>query len=98
MKNEIEFPQNLKRIRKKAGLTRRELAERLSYSDKAVEKWESGQSYPALPTLCKIAKVLCVSLEELIYSQEKEIRYFLGIDGGGTKTTFLLENAFIGGE
>ncbi len=93
MKNEICVDRNLKAFRKKAGLTRKELAQKISYTEKAVEKWEHGKSIPPLPVLCQVAEVLGVRLEELVYTSRCEIRYFLGIDGGGTKTAFLLEDA-----
>lgn len=36
---------NIALLRRQAGLTQAELAERLSYSDKAVSKWERGVSH-----------------------------------------------------
>ena len=93
MTNNICLAENLKKWRKKRGLSRRALAEKINYTDKAVEKWESGQSTPPLPVICQVADILDVRLEELIYDRRKTIRYFLGIDGGGTKTAFRLESA-----
>ena len=40
------FAENLSALRKKKGWTQMELAERLHYSDKAVSKWERGESLP----------------------------------------------------
>lgn len=93
MEKRIRFAENLKQLRRKANLTRRELAQQIGYTDKAVEKWEAGQSQPPLDVICRIADVLGVRLEELVFERSHAIRYFLGIDGGGTKTTFLLEDA-----
>lgn len=93
MEREIQFDRNLKILRKRAGLTRRDLAQRINYTDKAIEKWESGQSVPPLSVLCQIAQELGVGLETLVYTHCNEVRYFLGIDGGGTKTAFRLEDA-----
>lgn len=92
MKREIDFPKNLKRLRKKAGLTRNALAKKLSYSEKSIEKWESGDSTPPLSVICTLSEIFCVPLDTLIYKDKREIEYYLGIDGGGTKTAFLLEN------
>ncbi len=92
MNKEIRFAENLRQFRKKAGMTRSDLAEAVQYTEKAVEKWESGKSVPPLETLSRIAQVLSIGLETLVYAPGKEIRYFLGIDGGGTKTAFLLED------
>ena len=33
-------------LRQRAGMTQLELAEKLNYSDKAVSKWERGESIP----------------------------------------------------
>lgn len=40
------FAENLKRIRKEAGLTQEGLARELNYSVKAVSKWECATSLP----------------------------------------------------
>ncbi len=90
MKEHIaEFGQNLKVLRKNAGYTRVKLAEILSYSEKSIEKWESGKGVPPLEVVCRIAEIFGVTVDSLIYAK-KEIRYLLAIDGGGTKTEFLL--------
>ena len=41
----------LSELRKSNGLTQSELAERLNYSDKAVSKWEQGESMPGIEVL-----------------------------------------------
>lgn len=94
MKEHIaEFGHNLKDLRKKAGYTRVKLAEMLSYSDKSIEKWESGKGVPPLEVVCRIAEIFGVTVDSLVYAQKTEIRYLLAIDGGGTKTEFLLTDA-----
>ena len=42
---------NIAAYRKQAGLTQVGLAEKLNYSDKAVSKWERGESVPDVLTL-----------------------------------------------
>ena len=49
-----------------SGMTQLELAEKLHYSDKAVSKWERGESIPELATLVAIAELFEVSLDELV--------------------------------
>lgn len=56
---------NIALLRRQAGLTQAELAERLSYSDKAVSKWERGESLPDVVTLVQLAGVLGVSVDAL---------------------------------
>lgn len=46
---------NIAYYRKQAGLTQVGLAEKLNYSDKAVSKWERGDSIPDVLTLMQIA-------------------------------------------
>ena len=45
----IKLGGNIATYRKRAGLTQAGLAEKLNYSDKAVSKWERGESLPAYP-------------------------------------------------
>ena len=52
--------------RKRAGLTQAGLAEQLNYSDKAVSKWERGESCPDVPTVMAIADKLGVTVNELL--------------------------------
>lgn len=91
MKNDtIVFGENLKMIRKKVGFTRQQLAEKISYSEKAVEKWESGSAIPPVATVCKLSELFGVTVDSLLYEPKVNVNYLLGIDGGGTKTEFLL--------
>ena len=57
---------NIAAHRKRAGLTQAGLAEKLNYSDKAVSKWERGESVPDVLTLMAIAQKLGVTVNDLI--------------------------------
>ena len=57
---------NISNLRKRQGLTQAGLAEKLNYSDKAVSKWERGESAPDILTLVSIAEVLGVTVHDLI--------------------------------
>lgn len=57
---------NISLHRKKQGLTQAGLAEKLSYSDKAVSKWERGESVPDVMTLVSISQVLGVTVDDLL--------------------------------
>ncbi len=83
------FAENLKFYRKKAELTQKKLGELLGYSEKAVSKWESGQTIPPVETLVCLAKELNTSIDAML-SYNVAPKYFLGIDGGATKTMFAL--------
>ena len=54
---------NIGQLRRKAGMTQLELAEILNYSDKAISKWERGESIPDVPTLKLIADYFGVSVD-----------------------------------
>lgn len=62
---EQEFAARLKRYRRERGLTQQALAEILGVSNSSVSRWESG-SYPDVPTLAALARVLGVTVDELI--------------------------------
>ena len=57
---------NLSAYRKRAGMTQAGLAEKLNYSDKAVSKWERGESVPDVVTLMTIAERLGVTVNDLL--------------------------------
>ena len=60
------FAENLSALRKKKGWTQLELAERLNYSDKAVSKWERGESLPDVTILKKISQLFEVTVDYLL--------------------------------
>lgn len=60
------FAENLVRFRKNLNLTQAELADKLNYSDKAVSKWERGESVPDLYALKNIADLFDVTIDDLI--------------------------------
>lgn len=60
---------NLSDLRQKAGLTQQQLAEHLHYSDKAVSKWERGESVPDVAVLKQVAGLFGVGLDYLTEQQ-----------------------------
>ena len=57
---------NIAYYRKKIGMTQAGLGERLNYSDKAVSKWERGDSIPDVLTLMQIASLFEVTVDALL--------------------------------
>ena len=53
-------------LREKRRLTQRDLAQRLSVSDKTVSKWETGRGLPDITLLEPLAGALSVSVTELL--------------------------------
>ena len=64
LKNQIGA--NIAMQRKRAGLTQAGLADKLNYSDKAVSKWERGESMPDVLTLMQLAEQFEISVGELL--------------------------------
>ena len=60
------FAKNLITLRKELKLTQAELAERINYSDKAISKWERGESVPDITVLKGIADLFGVTVDFLI--------------------------------
>ena len=57
---------NIAERRKRAGLTQAGLAERLNYSDKAISKWERGESVPDVLTMMQLAELFGVRVDDLL--------------------------------
>lgn len=62
----VTISKNIQTLRKNTGLTQIGLAERLNYSDKAVSKWERGESLPDIVVLKEIADLFGVSVDYLL--------------------------------
>lgn len=62
----LQIGTNIARLRKDAGMTQAELAERLNYSDKAISKWERGESMPDVLTLVQLSELLNITVNDLV--------------------------------
>lgn len=65
-KLKTQIGENIAAYRKQANLTQAGLAEKLNYSDKAVSKWERGESVPDVTTLVQLAGQFGVTVNELL--------------------------------
>ncbi|MBO7215197.1 MAG: helix-turn-helix transcriptional regulator [Clostridia bacterium] len=61
---------NIAKYRKFNNLTQLALAEKLNYSDKAVAKWESGESLPDSFVLYQIASIFGITLNDLLSNRK----------------------------
>lgn len=57
---------NIAAYRKRLSMTQAALGEKLNYSDKAVSKWERGESVPDVITLMSLAEHLGVTVNDLL--------------------------------
>jgi len=64
--------ENIVRLRHRSGMTQIGLAEKLNYSDKAVSKWERGESVPDISVLKNIADLFGVTVDYLISSGHED--------------------------
>lgn len=56
----------ISKLRKEAGITQQELAEKLNVTAKAVSRWETGKGYPDVTILPEISKIFNVSVNEIL--------------------------------
>ena len=57
--------ENLIILRKSSGMTQAEFAEKLNYSDKAISRWEHGDTLPDINTLYEICNYYNISMDDL---------------------------------
>lgn len=65
-KLKFQLGANIVMYRKRSGLTQAKLAESLNYSDKAVSKWERGESMPDVLTLVQLAELFEITVDDLL--------------------------------
>ena len=75
----------IRTLRTRLGLTQRELAERLTVSDRTISKWERGLGCPDISLLAPLAAALGVSTESLLTADLTENPP----QGGNMKNTVL---------
>ncbi len=71
--DKLKFGAFVSALRKERGLTQKELAERLCISDKAVSKWETGNSIPDVTMLIPLAELLGVTVTELLECKRMDV-------------------------
>ncbi len=64
---------NIVTLRKEAGMTQLQLAEKLNYSDKAISKWERGDSIPDVTVLKDIADLFDVTVDYLLKEDHSDV-------------------------
>jgi transcriptional regulator with XRE-family HTH domain len=71
MKEPYILFQNLKRARLAAGLSQKELAQKLGISFKTISAYETGRAIPPSHTLAKIAQITKVTVGEIIGEKKR---------------------------
>ena len=86
--NKTNLPNNLYELRRNAGLSQEEFAEKLGVSRQAVSKWERGEAYPDTDNLITISDMFGVTVDALLR----------GDDLSASGTDYSAENEEIGSD
>lgn len=71
--NTKQTGQFIAKKRKDKKMTQNELAELLQVTDKAISRWETGEGYPEVTILPKLAYTLGVTVDELLSGDQAEV-------------------------
>ena len=70
--NSIDCGRFIAQLRKDKRITQTELADLLQVTNKAISRWETGEGYPDVSILPKLAEVLQISVDELLNGRRRE--------------------------
>ena len=65
---------NICNLRKSNNMTQFELAEKLHYSDKAISRWERGDTMPSVEVLCELCELFGVDMSYLVSKDPSPIK------------------------
>ena len=83
----MQFYRKLSTLRKEAGLSQEQLAEKAGVSRQTIFKWESGLASPSMENILTLSRLFCVSADELIGNEAfvaRESEESLGREDGRT--------------
>lgn len=63
---------NLSELRKRHGLTQFELAEKFNYTDRAISKWENGDTLPDVEVLYNLCEFYGVTIDYLTHEENHQ--------------------------
>lgn len=64
--------ENLVRFRRESGMTQLDVAKKLNYSDKAVSKWERGETIPDVYILKQLSIIYGISVNDFLIKKEEQ--------------------------
>ena len=68
----MEIGANIRKLREKQCLTQEQLAEKLDVSFQAISSWERDEYLPEASKLIKLASILSVSIDDIVYGVEEK--------------------------
>lgn len=86
------FAENLRKLRKRQGLSQGQLAQKLFVSTQAISKWERGETVPDISHICLLSGFFGITTDALLGNTPHTEKTLIAVDGGGTKTEFVLIN------
>lgn len=66
----MDIAERLQELRKKAGYSQEQVAEKLGISRQAISKWESGQGKPEIDNVVKLTEIYGVSADYILLGIE----------------------------
>ena len=66
---DMTFAENLKMLRKQAGMSQEQLAEKIGVSRQAVTKWETGAGIPDIENIMAISTLFNISIDDLLSNE-----------------------------
>ena len=69
----MELSKKIYQLRKLAGMTQEQLAEKLNISRQTLSKWENGTSVPDVESVVRLSVLFHTSLEELLLEEENHV-------------------------
>lgn len=88
----MKFAEQIKRQRKKLGMTQTEVAEKLYVTRQTISNWEQSKNYPDLNMLVKISDVYQISIDSLL-KEDPGLKNYL--DQGRAVNAFEISNGLI---
>lgn len=70
----MELSKKIYQLRKLAGMTQEQLAEKLNISRQTLSKWENGTSIPDVESVVRLSALFHTSLEELLLEEEHRVK------------------------
>lgn len=86
----MNLSDKIRSLREKHNLTQREFAKKLFVTHQAVSRWERGETYPQTEVLISISKIYNISLDELVFGEDKYDDKFTDIKINGLKYNILV--------
>ena len=82
--------ENIRKQRTSKGISQTDLARMLNIRPQSISKWERNIAMPDIENLCLLSQALNISVDQLLGNALHQEKLLIGIDGGGSKTEFIL--------